>query len=133
MASAPRSPATSALPVRPPSTISAPAVFAPVDVLQSFWYIKSDHLGKVSVGQQSSAGDNAAILVDGSGSLVPANWVQFDNASFFIRSKFTGALTGVTWGDLGHCFISDQNIGGDCQAIPTNVVRYDSPSLLGSL
>ena len=53
----------------------------------SYWFVKSDHLGKVSVGLQSSAGDNAAILVDGSGSLVPANWVLFDNAHFFIRSK----------------------------------------------
>ena len=41
--------------------------------LQSFWFIKSDHLGKVGVGKQSQASDNTAILVDGSGSLVPAN------------------------------------------------------------
>ena len=43
--------------------------------LQSFWFIKSDSLGKLSVGKQSQASDNTAILVDGSGSLVPANWV----------------------------------------------------------
>jgi hypothetical protein len=101
-------------------------VFAPVQVLQSYWFIKSDHLGKVSVGQQSSAGDNAAILVDGSGSLVPANWVLFDNGGFFIRNQ-QGALTSVTWGGLGRCALSGQAIGGDCEAIPTNVVRYDSP------
>src|SRR5262249_43461028 len=41
-----------------------------VYTLQSFWFIKSDHLGKVSVGKQSQASDNTAILVDGSGSLV---------------------------------------------------------------
>ena len=105
-------------------------VFAPVQVLQSFWFIKSDHLGKVSIGQQSSAGDNAAILVDGSGSLVPANWVLFDNGSFFIRNK-NGALTSVTWGGLGRCALSGQAIGGDCEAIPTNVIRYDSPTFAG--
>ena len=49
-----------------------------INLLQSFWFIKSDSLGKLSVGLQSSASDNAAILVDGSGSLVPANWVMFD-------------------------------------------------------
>ncbi len=27
-----------------------------VNVLQSFWFIKSDHLGKVSIGKQSAAG-----------------------------------------------------------------------------
>ena len=101
-----------------------------MDVLQSYWFIKSDHLGKVSVGQQSSAGDNAAILVDGSGSLVPSNWVLFDNANFFIRAK-DGALTGATGATLGRCFLSGQHIGGDCEAIPTNVVRYDSPTFAG--
>ena len=55
---------------------------------------------------------------------------MFDNASFFIRSK-TGALTGATWGSLGSCFLSGQQIGGDCEAIPTNVVRYDSPVFAG--
>ena len=58
-----------------------------MQVLQSYWFVKSDHLGKVSIGQQSSAADNAAILVDGSGSLVPSNWVMFDNAGFQIRNK----------------------------------------------
>ena len=66
-----------------------------VQTLQSFWFVKSDQLGKVSVGKQSDAADNAAILVDGSGSLVPANWVAFDVNSFFIRGK-SGALTTCT-------------------------------------
>src|SRR3990170_2740098 len=57
-----------------------------VQVLQSYWFIKSDQLGKVSVGQQSQASDNTAILVDGSGSLVPANWVAFDVNSFRISN-----------------------------------------------
>src|SRR5690349_6840931 len=33
----------------------------PLGVLQSFWFIKSDHLGKLSVGRQSQASDNTAI------------------------------------------------------------------------
>ena len=70
------------------------------DVFYSYWFVKSDHLGKVSVGLQSSAGDNAAILVDGSGSLVPANWVTFDNAMFLIRAK-NGALSTVALGQPG--------------------------------
>ncbi len=43
---------------------------------------RASSLGKVSVGLQSQASDNTAILVDGSGSLVPANWVQFDYGGF---------------------------------------------------
>ena len=69
------------------------------NVFYSYWFVKSDHLGKVSVGLQSSAGDNAAILVDGSGSLVPANWVTFDNGHFFLREK-NGALIELDRGQL---------------------------------
>ena len=62
-----------------------------VQALQSFWFMKSDHLGKVSVGLQSMAADNAAILVDGSGSLVVANWVGFNTEGFFMRRNDANA------------------------------------------
>ena len=96
-----------------------------VGTLQSFWFIKSDEWGKVSVGKQSQASDNTAILVDGSGSLVPANWVSFDVNSFFIRNSATGNLSSLTWGGAGGC------VWGDCNGLPTNSVRYDSPSFGG--
>ncbi len=66
---------------------------------QSYWYLKSNTLGKVSVGQLSPASDNTAILVDGSGSLVPANWVMFENIAFLLKRN--GARTGGTWGNVG--------------------------------
>ena len=105
-----------------------PGMGAP-NVFYSYWFVKSDHLGKVSVGLQSSAGDNAAILVDGSGSLVPANWVQFDNAAFFIRGK-NGALTNLHWASVGICNVGFGN-AGDCVGTPENLVRYDSPTWAG--
>ena len=81
--------------------------------LQSFWFIKSDTLGKVSSGRQSQASDNTAILVDGSGSLVPANWVVFDGAGFFLRDRANGdqfvrrhlrpQRRRGTWNDLVNC------------------------------
>ncbi len=61
--------------------------------LQSYWFVKSEQLGKVSVGMQSQASDNTAILVDGSGSLVSANWVAFDSGGFFIRQT-NGSIAG---------------------------------------
>jgi len=82
-----------------------------VSTLQSFWFIKSDHLGKLSVGLQSQASDNTAILPDGSGSLVPANFVQFDYGGFATSAGAWIALTGCT----------------DCNGIPLNSVRYDTP------
>ncbi|MTD93340.1 porin [Hyphomicrobium sp. xq] len=98
-------------------------------LLQSFWFIKSDHLGKLSVGLQSQASDNTAILVDGSGSLVPANWVAFDYNSFFLRSS-TGALSAVaSWGGIGGCH--GGGAIGDCNGLTQNVIRYDSPTFGG--
>src|SRR4029079_4988404 len=96
-----------------------------VGTLQSFWFIKSDQLGKVSVGKQSQASDNTAILVDGSGSLVPANGLSFDVNIFVVRNSNTGTLSGLQWGGAGGC------VWGDCNGLPTNSVRYDSPTFGG--
>lgn len=82
------------------NTPNGPGLFAGtanyVQAMQSYWFIKSDHYGKVGVGLQSMASDNAAILVDGSGSLVPANWVAFDVLSFGIRTKGGGFVDAAT-------------------------------------
>lgn len=96
-----------------------------VSALQSYWFIKSETLGKLSVGRLSQASDNAAMLVDGSGSLVPANWVAFDANGFFVRNASTGLLTNITWGQAGGC------TWGDCNGVPLNAVRYDTPSFGG--
>lgn len=100
---------------------------ANVRALQSYWFIKNDRIGKVSVGQQSQASDNAAILIDNSGTLVAANWVSFDQNHFFVRT--TRGDKPFRW-DVGSC----GNMGGfwgDCNGAPRNVVRYDTPSLMG--
>lgn len=108
---------------------------AGVSVLQSYWFLNSDRLGKLSVGQLSQASDNAAILVDGSGSLVPANWVLFDNLSFFARQNGADVLNvnggNITWGEAGFCHHIGAGIGGDCNGLPLNAVRYDSPTFAG--
>jgi Gram-negative porin len=110
-------------------------------LLQSFWFVKSDTLGKVSVGLQSQASDNAAILVDGSGSLVPANWVTFTGDGFFLRRSGTGnSLNTFSLGpdnfsvrqkDLAFCNTLGTGVGGDCNGVPLNSVRYDSPTFGG--
>ena len=100
-----------------------------VGVLQSFWFLKSNTLGKLSIGKQSSAADNVAILPDGSGSLVPANYVLFDNNSFFIRQK--GTPTNLTWGSLATCPKIQIGVSADCDGVPNNNIRYDSPTFGG--
>jgi len=99
-----------------------------VGVLQSFWFLKSESMGKLSIGKQSSAVDNVAILPDGSGSLVPANYVMFDNSSFSIRNG-AGALTNLNWGSLATCGTTYAKAGlaADCDGIPNNNIRYDTP------
>ena len=96
-----------------------------VQTLQSYWFIKSDTYGKVGVGLQSMVSDNLAILVDGSGSLVPANWVSFDVGGFQYRNA-AGVLSGQTIIGSGGC-----NGGGDCYGVPANSIRYDSPTFAG--
>ena len=101
-----------------------------MQLLQSYWFIKSDHLGKLGVGLQSSASDNAAILVDGSGSLVPANWVMFDYNGF-LSATADGALIGLNWQQLGGFCFGGGGAGGDCFGAPRDSIRYDSPTFAG--
>ena len=99
---------------------------------QSYWYLKDDRLGKVSVGLLSPASDNTAILTDGSGSLVPANWVLFDNQNFFL--SLNGIQTTARWGSVVACQAANgAGVAGDCGgfAAPGNYVRYDSPTFAG--
>ena len=102
---------------------------AGVGVLQSFWFLKSTQLGKLSIGKQSSAADNVAILPDGSGSLVAANYVLFDNNSFFLRKN--GALTDEVWGSFATCPKIQIGVSADCDGVPNNNVRYDTPTFGG--
>ena len=113
-----------------PSALGANGAYA-VQLLQSYWFLKSDHLGKVGVGLQSSASDNAAILVDGSGSLVPANWVMFDYNGFLLRNKGSGTISALNWQTVGGFCYGGGGAGGDCFGAPRDSVRYDSPTFAG--
>jgi hypothetical protein len=111
------------------SALGANGAYA-VQLLQSYWFIKSDHLGKVGVGLQSSASDNAAILVDGSGSLVPANWVMFDYNGFLLRNG-SGTISALNWQTVGGFCFGGGGAGGDCFGAPRDSIRYDSPTFGG--
>ncbi|MEO1542854.1 MAG: porin, partial [Pseudomonadota bacterium] len=97
----------------------------------AYWFLKSERLGRLSVGQQSSAVDNQAIIVDGSGSLVQANYVLYDSNAFAIRNAAGGATT--NWGSLGNCQTLNAYGGAaaDCDGVPHNNVRYDTPTYKG--
>ena len=78
----------------------------------------------MGVGLQSQASDNTAILVDGSGSLVPANWVAFDYRAFRLPSGSEVSSGGAACSTMGGAV-------GDCNGLTENVVRYDSPTFAG--
>ena len=102
-------------------------------VIQSFWFVKSDSLGKLSVGLQSSAADNAALLPDGSGSLAFANYIMYDINGF--NTRLNGLKTTVNWGSLATCQAfnggDSLGLGMDCDGVPNNVIRYDTPTFGG--
>lgn len=103
--------------------------FDSVSTLLSYWFLKSDVAGTVSVGKLSPASDNATILIDESGSLLQGNFVLFEGAGFFLNND--GARTPFKWGDMAFCHHSNLAIGGDCNGLPSNAVRYDTPKLAG--
>lgn len=100
-----------------------------INVLRSFWYLQSDKLGKLSLGKQSQASDDAPILIDASGSAGPANWVVHDGSGFFLLHD--GTRIGMRWGDVAFCHHIEGGFGGDCNGATTNSVRYDTPTIAG--
>ena len=81
-------------------------------------------------GKQSQASDNTAILVDGSGSLVPANWVVFEGAGFFLRENGDHGgnfVPGGAWKCHLHDIIDRRHggVAGDCNGNILMAVRYD--------
>jgi hypothetical protein len=97
-----------------------------VQTLQSYWFIKSESLGKVSIGLQSQASDN------------PANWVAFDYRAFSIKGTGILAAGGTApfaaaglpiWG-LSSCGFQG-GVAGDCNGLTQNAVRYDTPTFAG--
>ena len=98
----------------------------------SYWFIQSDTLGKLSVGKQSLAADNAALGTDFSGTLFPANGVTFDGGFLNMVDASTGLQTGNTWQRVAFwCEHADVGIANDCAGLRLNGVRYDTPTYAG--
>lgn len=100
-----------------------------VQVLYSYWFLKSEQLGKVSLGKVSPADDNAIVSLDSSGTLAAAYWVAYDVFGFNVRGNFAPGES-MIWGNASSC----RGYGGgpgDCDGLPRNAVRYDSPAFRG--
>jgi hypothetical protein len=105
-----------------------------LQVENSYWFIQSDTLGKLSVGKQSLAADNAALGTDFSGTLFPANGVTFDGGFLKLVNSATGNYEagGATWQKAGFwCEGLSIGIANDCAGDRKNGVRYDTPTFAG--
>ena len=103
----------------------------PPGALNSYWWIKSERLGRLSVGRQSHAADDTWVDVSGAGSIFAANLVTFDGQNFGLVPKGSNARGKATWGDIGNCYTIGVGIFADCAGDRTNSVRYDTPTFAG--
>jgi hypothetical protein len=106
-----------------------------INTLLSYMWIKSDKYGTLNWGLLSQATDNVALLPDLSGTIIEANAVMFEGAGFFLRPKGApGNAKGqslANWGSFLFCETANAGIGADCNGVPYNAVRYDSPTFGG--
>ncbi|HML43994.1 MAG: hypothetical protein JNN24_04655 [Hyphomicrobium zavarzinii] len=115
-----------------------------VKSLYSYWFLKSKSLGQVMVGHIPQASEHAAMLVDGSGSLLQANWTPLNGLGIALARNGRELLLDADFGlptlvpnvgfPLGAamwCGSSSLPTGGNCAPVPINGVRYDSPTFGG--
>jgi len=114
-----------------------------VNAENSYWFIQSDTLGKLSVGKQSLAADNAALGTDFSGTLFPANGVTFDGGALAIArhgqylpggggNTIGGGNGAARWWNVAFwCEQPGVGIANDCSGLRLNGVRYDTPTFAG--
>lgn len=97
----------------------------------AFWYLQSKEFGKVSVGRTAHAAKSAAMFTDLSGTQIFDNYTFLAGFPQFRLRTAGGALSPLTWGQLGFCYTQGAPLGGDCNGIVMNGVRYDTPTFAG--
>ena len=108
--------------------------FQRITVRHSNWWLESKRLGRVTVGQQSSATDNIAEMDLSRTSAVSLSSVETWNEGFFLRDANTGnavvfpgvlALSGAGVSIVGDLWRGNFDGGRG------NLIRYDSPVVGG--
>ncbi|MGE0061402.1 MAG: porin [Xanthobacteraceae bacterium] len=103
-----------------------------LNLQMSYWYLASKALGTVSLGKLAPAAKSAAMFTDKSGTQVIENYTFLDGFPQFItRSGDDLAPAALTWGQLAYCYSQNVPLGGDCDGLVMNAVRYDSPMRAG--
>lgn len=97
----------------------------------SYWFIQSKDLGKLSVGRQAAAAKSAAMFTDQSGTQVIDNYTFLAGFPQFVLRSGGDLTPAVTWGQFAFCYQQGVPLGGDCNGIVLNSVRYDTPTVAG--
>jgi Gram-negative porin len=110
----------------------SPVLSSGLNTQMAFWYIANKDIGKVSVGKQVHAAKSAAMFTDKSGTQT------FDNYTFLAGFPQFGIRSGgdlnpatLTWAQLAFCYSQALPLGGDCNGLVMNGVRYDTPVIAG--
>jgi predicted porin len=103
-----------------------------LNLQMSYWYLASKALGTVSVGKLAPAAKSAAMFTDKSGTQIVDNYTFLDGfPQFTVRSGGDLVPAGLTWGQLAYCYSQSAPLGGDCDGLVMNAVRYDTPVFAG--
>lgn len=103
-----------------------------LSVQMSYWYVQSKDLGKVSVGKLAHAAKSAAMFTDQSGTQIIDNYTFLAGfPQFTVRSGGDLDPAPLTWGQFGFCYAQGLPLGGDCNGIVMNGIRYDTPTFAG--
>ncbi len=98
-----------------------------LNVQMSYWYLQSKDLGKVSIGRQADASKSVAMFTDQSGTQIIDNYTFLAGFPQFGIRRNGALVPGLTWGQLAYCYSQNVPLGGDCDGLVMNSVRYDSP------
>lgn len=103
-----------------------------LNVQMSYWYLQSKAFGTLSVGKQAPAAKSAAMLTDKSGTQIIDNYTLLDGfPQFIVRSGGDLTPAALTWGQLAFCYSQSVPLGGDCDGLVMNAIRYDTPVIAG--
>lgn len=106
---------------------SSPDFNQGLNVQMSFWYLESKDLGRLAVGRQADASKSVAMFTDQSGTQIIDNYTFLAGFPQFGIRRNGALVPGLTWGQLGYCYSQNVPLGGDCDGLVMNSVRYDTP------
>lgn len=106
---------------------SSPDFNQGLNVQMSYWYLDSKDLGRLAVGRQADASKSVAMFTDQSGTQIIDNYTFLAGFPQFAIRRNGALVPGLTWGQLGYCYSQNVPLGGDCDGLVMNSVRYDTP------